>query len=364
MSDPVKHVPGVRTDVLRTARLRTQVVIRGDPAGEPVLFLHGNFSAATIWEELLAELPPEYLAVAPDQRGYGCSDTAALIDSTRGVADWADDALALADHYQWDAFHLVAHSLGGCVAWDVLGRAPRRLLSATLFAPGPPCGFGGARGRQGDLIQPDGAGSGAGLVHPEVVRRIAAEEREIVDERASPRALMRRLFFKPPFVPDREEDLLTAMLQIHPGHRQFPGDFSTSPHWPGFVPGCYGPINALAPLYNQGVLRRMLAADEKPPLLWIYGEDDLIVADESPSDPGCQGRLGLRPGWPGEQQFPPQPLLTQVEHAVDEYDSGGGAVRRLTLSGVGHTPFLERPNEVLAALVDHLGRNGLSQQKK
>ena len=121
----------------------------GPAAGEPVLFLHGNLSSATFWEETMLALPDRFRAFAPDQRGYGLSEPAARINAEQGVGDWADDVIALADALGWDRFDLVAHSLGGCVAWAVIGRQPQRLRSVVLVAPGPPCGFGGAQGSGG-----------------------------------------------------------------------------------------------------------------------------------------------------------------------------------------------------------------------
>jgi pimeloyl-ACP methyl ester carboxylesterase len=356
MDDSSDPLPGITGTRLRSARLETRVLTSSPQDGEPVLFLHGNLSTSTYWEETMLALPKRFRAVAPDLRGYGGSDPKMLIDATRGVADWSDDAIALADLLGWDRFHLVVHSMGGNVAWHLLGKHPTRLHSVTLFAPCPPCGFGGTRGAEGLLNYPDGAGSGAGLVHPGLLRGLESGDRELHGNRVSPRLVLTRLHWKPPFHPAREERLLTAMLQVHLGEKRLAGDKTLSPHWPGFAPGRYGPINALAPRYNQGVLARLMDATQKVPLLWIHGSDDAVISDCSSSDPSVQGQLGMRPGWPGMRQYPPQPMLTQVKYALRGYQQHGGSVRRLVLPGVGHTPYLENPKEVLPALIEHLGR--------
>lgn len=354
MKDPIRHLPGIQPAQIRTARLKTQVLASGPADGVPVMFLHGNLSAATFWEETMLALPKPFRAVAPDQRGFGLSDRSALVDATRGFADWADDAIALADSFGWPSFHLVGHSLGGCVGWSLLGSHAPRLLSVTLVAPGPPCGFPGAHGERGQLNHEDGAGSGAGLTNPRFAERLELQERDVSDELFSPRAVMSRAYWKPPFRPKREEELLTAMLQVHLGEKQFPGDWTTSPHWPGFAPGRLGPINAFSPGYNRHVFDDLIAAPHQTRLLWIRGSDDAIVADHSLSDPGQQGLLGLRPGWPGAKVFPPQPLLTQVKFAVDQYQQRGGSVSHKIFPDVGHTPYLERPLDFQTALIDHL----------
>lgn len=354
MNDPIQHLPGIQTIRQRSEGIEIFALTSGPSDGEPVLFLHGNLSSSTIWEEMMVALPDRYRAVAIDLRGYGATDSTAHIDATRGVAGWADDVRAFADTMHWDRFHLVAHSLGGCVGWALLGAHPERIASATLFAPGPPCGFGGSHGARGALNHTDGAGSGAALVHPELIRRIAAGEREVLDENFSPRSIMNRLFWNAPFRAKREEQILSGLLQVHIGPQQFPGDWESSPHWPGFSPGRHGPINALAPRYNRWVLPQLIAASTRPRLLCICGADDLIISDESGSDAGYQGKLGLRENWPGESIFPPQPFQTQVLFALDQHESRGGHVQRVEFPGVGHTPYLEREQDCIAALVEHL----------
>ena len=355
MKDDIQHLPGIVPVEVRTARLTTQILTSGPDDGAPVMFLHGNLSAATYWEETMLALSNRFRAVAPDQRGYGLSDPLALIDATRGFLDWAEDAIALADYFGWQRFHLVGHSLGGCVGWSLLATQTDRLSSVTLVAPGPPSGFPGGFGPRGEPNHEDGAGSGAGLTNKRFVEKLRIGERKISDELFSPRAVMNRVYWKPPFRPSREEELLTAMLQVHLGEKQFPGDWTTSPHWPGFAPGRFGPINALSPRYNQSVLDALVAISDKPRLMWISGSNDAIVSDQSLSDPGQQGQSGLRDDWPGETVFPPQPLLTEVKFALDQYEQNGGCVTRREMADVGHTPYLERPLDFQAALNAHLG---------
>ena len=77
MNDPIRHLPGIEAVQVRSARLTTHVLTAGPQEGVPVLFLHGNLSAATFWEETMLALPEKFRAVAPDQRGFGLSDRSA-----------------------------------------------------------------------------------------------------------------------------------------------------------------------------------------------------------------------------------------------------------------------------------------------
>ncbi|MCA9184249.1 MAG: alpha/beta hydrolase [Pirellulaceae bacterium] len=353
MTDPIEHRDGITACDVRTARLATRVLASGREDGEPIIFLHGNLSTATFWEETMLAMPRHFRCTAPDQRGYGQADSSALVDATRGVADWGDDVIALADYYEWPQFHVIGHSLGGSVVWSLLGTSAHRVRTATVVAPGPPNGFPGAHGPRCALNRADGAGSGAGVVNPQFVARLRAGDRSPTDDSYSPRNVMNRVFWHPEFRPAREEQLLTAMLQVHLGKRQFPGDYVPSDDWPGFAPGRFGPINALSPKYNQHVLSELLAATTKRPLLWIYGNADAIINDASMSDVGQQGFLGLRQGWPGNETFPPQPLLSEVLYALKQYAAHGGHVQQLRLPNVGHTPYLEAPAPCHAALMRH-----------
>jgi pimeloyl-ACP methyl ester carboxylesterase len=86
---------GVTAKTITTHRLTTRVLFSGPDDGIPVLFLHGNASSATWWEENMVALPPGYRGMAPDQRGFGEADFDQKVDATRGTGDWADDAVAL-----------------------------------------------------------------------------------------------------------------------------------------------------------------------------------------------------------------------------------------------------------------------------
>ena len=147
MTTPV--LEGVTARTVTTNRLRTRVLFTGPEDGIPVLFIHGNFSNATWWEETMLALPPGYRGIAPDLRGYGGADPDALIDATRGMGDFVDDTLALMDHLGYERFHLVGVSLGGLVVRWMMADAPERLLSATLAGPGSPFGFGGTKDASG-----------------------------------------------------------------------------------------------------------------------------------------------------------------------------------------------------------------------
>ncbi|HEX3052666.1 MAG TPA: alpha/beta fold hydrolase, partial [Aggregatilineaceae bacterium] len=125
----VPTLPGITAQTVTTPRLTTRVLFSGPETGIPVLFIHGNASSATYWEEIMLALPSGYRALAPDLRGYGAADRNKKVDATRGAGDWADDLQALLDHLHLAKVHVVGHSLGGAVVWRMIMDYPQRLLT-------------------------------------------------------------------------------------------------------------------------------------------------------------------------------------------------------------------------------------------
>jgi pimeloyl-ACP methyl ester carboxylesterase len=348
----VPTMPGITAETITTSRLTTRVLCSGPDDGVPVLFLHGNASSATWWETTMVALPAGYRGIAPDQRGYGEADPAAKTDATRGMTDFVDDAIALMEHLGHERFHVVGNSLGGLAVWWLMAHHPARLLTVTQADPGSPYGFGGTRDVDGTPTYDDYAGCGAGLINPQLVAAIADGDTS-ADTMFSPRAALRRLVWKPPLIPDREDEYVASLLQTHLGEDAYPGDAVPSPNWPYVAPGIHGPNNATSAKYAINV-REIIGADPKPAVLWIRGADDLAVSNTAASDPGTWGPLGLVPGYPGPEVFPPQPMIDQTRAVLDAYASKGGAYEEVVIDDAGHVPFIEKPDEFNRAFHAHL----------
>lgn len=352
---------GIVARTVATSRLATRVLFSGVEDAIPVMFLHGNVSSATWWEETMIGLPDGFRGVAPDMRGYGGADRAALIDATRGVGDWVDDTIVLLDELGCEAAHLVATSLGSVVAWRLLAEHPGRWLSLTQVSPGSPYGFGATRDVAGTPTTDDFAGSGAGLINPEFLRRIAETDTS-ADSPFSPRSAIRSLLVKPPFIPPREDAMVEALLETHLGDDAYPGDAVTSGNWPYVTPGSHGPNNAISPKYLPDP-SDIAAALPQPPILWVRGAVDLTVSDNSAADPGTWGPMGLVPGYPGNDAYPSQPMVSQTRRVLDDYAAAGGFYEELVLD-CGHLPAIELPTEFNRALHAHLIRKPPYQEEQ
>ncbi|GGO31072.1 alpha/beta fold hydrolase [Deinococcus humi] len=340
---------------IQTPRLRTAVLER--PAkGETkrrLLLVHGNVSDSEFFRDLMDTLPEDIHAVAPDLRGYGDSE-ARPIDARRGLRDWSDDLLALLDTLEWKDAHLLGWSMGGGVVMNVAVDAPARVQSLTLVAPVSPYGFGGTHGADGTPNTPDFAGSGGGTVNAAFVAAVAAGDRS--DTAGSPRDVMRKFYFNAAqFQPraDKEEAWVTSMLKTRTGEGFYPGDMTASEHWPNVAPGTAGVANAFSSRYMN--LSAFAELNPPPPVLWVRGDADAIVGNASLFDLAQLGALGAVPGWPGLDACPPQPMLTQTRAVLERGEANGGQWRELVLPGVGHSPFIEAPDEFRTALLEHLG---------
>ena len=63
--------PGVRSENVKTDRLRMQYIEFGPKDGVPVVMIHGNLSTGRFYEHLMPGAPAGYRLIAPDMRGFG-----------------------------------------------------------------------------------------------------------------------------------------------------------------------------------------------------------------------------------------------------------------------------------------------------
>jgi pimeloyl-ACP methyl ester carboxylesterase len=93
----------------------------------------------------------------------------------------------------------------------------------------------------------------------------------------------------------------------------------------------------------------------KPPVLWIRGADDTIVANTAFWDIAALGAMGFVPGWPGAEACPPQPMIDQIRSVLERYAASGGVYREEVIADAGHSPFLEKPEQFNALFHAFLG---------
>ena len=188
--------------------------------------------------------------------------------------------------------HLVGWSMGGGVAMQLVIDDPSRVLSVTLVNPVSPYGFGGTTGADGRLLSPDGAGSGGGIANAQFVAALNGEDVP-EDAPTSPETVFRTLYVAPGWEASTRRPTSrrccpppSAPTTIRvTGWNRAPG--------PGMAPGARGVLNALAPTHLD--LSAFADVDPQPPVLWLRGELDKIVSDNSMLDLAQLGALGVLP---------------------------------------------------------------------
>jgi len=353
MPQIAKVLEGINVRYVKTDRIKMHVHLSSKERGEPVIFIHGNFTGATFWEETIVSLSNEFFGFAPDLRGYGLTEDK-NIDATRGARDWSDDIHSLIQSLNLKQVHFVGWSIGGGIAMQYFIDYPEEVSTLTMICPVSPFGFGGTKDIDGTPCYDDFAGSGGGTVNIDFVRRIKEFDRRESDAN-SPRNVINNFYYKPPFRAKREEDFLSSALLEKVGEVKYPGDFVSSNNWPFVAPGEFGPINATSPkFFNTSSIINM---NHKVPMLWIRGSDDLIVSDNSFFDLGYLGKMGFIPNYPGEAMYPAQPMISQTRKVMEKYKGKGGNYFEIVIKDTAHSPHIEKPEEFKKVLKDFIKSN-------
>jgi pimeloyl-ACP methyl ester carboxylesterase len=108
----------------------------GEPAGLPVLALHGWLDNAGSFDKL-APLLTGCHVVALDSAGHGFSDSRSA-DASYNIWQDVGDVTDVADALGWAQFNLLGHSRGGAIAALVAGTFPDRARRLVLIEGGIP----------------------------------------------------------------------------------------------------------------------------------------------------------------------------------------------------------------------------------
>jgi pimeloyl-ACP methyl ester carboxylesterase len=108
--------------------------ICGDPAGEPLLWIHGFGGSGADWKYIFKEVPAGYRLIAPDMRGHGAStDT----DSNYSFRQSARDVGILLDELKVSRTKAVGLSGGGITLLHLATQQPQR-VDAMVVISAPP----------------------------------------------------------------------------------------------------------------------------------------------------------------------------------------------------------------------------------
>jgi pimeloyl-ACP methyl ester carboxylesterase len=147
-------------------------------SGFPLLLIAGgglNSSIANLHRgdpfNPIAEFKGEYRCIASDLRNANTGQSSGPLEIDRPWDAYTDDQLGVMDHLRIDKFMVMGFCIGGPFIWNLLERAPERIVAAVLVQPS------GSRPEMRDLFY-DNNMKGWG---PELVRRRPDITLEMVD---------------------------------------------------------------------------------------------------------------------------------------------------------------------------------------
>ncbi len=102
--------------------------------GSPLVLLHGWPEFWFGWRKNILPLAESFDVVAPDLRGFGDTEKAALPDPpSRLLEDYVEDLRGLTDALRFERIGIVSHDVGAYVAQAFARKYPERLLGLFFF---------------------------------------------------------------------------------------------------------------------------------------------------------------------------------------------------------------------------------------
>ena len=114
----------------------------GNPAGVPLIFLHGVTDTSRSFELMIEELlgiNPDYRIIVPDLRGHGTTDMPKDVickdepEKCFGVRQFAQDVIELLNQLGISRTHITGHSMGSIIAQSLVLEYPERFSSMVLI---------------------------------------------------------------------------------------------------------------------------------------------------------------------------------------------------------------------------------------
>src|SRR5512138_2933339 len=109
-------------------------------SGFPLLLIAGGGLNSTISGlsnpfDAIGEFKGEYRCIASDLRNANTGQSTGPLEVDRPWDAYTDDHIGLMDHLKIDKFMVIGFCIGGPFIWNLLERAPNRVVAAVLAQP-------------------------------------------------------------------------------------------------------------------------------------------------------------------------------------------------------------------------------------
>jgi abhydrolase domain-containing protein 6 len=109
------------------------VYSEGGKGPETVLMVHGFSASADNWNRMAARIGKHYRVIVPDLPGWG--ESTRLEDASYAYPAQVERLHQFLQQLGITRFHLLGHSMGGCISASYAAAYPEEVITLTLIAP-------------------------------------------------------------------------------------------------------------------------------------------------------------------------------------------------------------------------------------
>ena len=133
-----RNYPQFKSEFAEVNGIKLHYTKTGLADGKLIIFLHGFPQFWYMWRDQLLNFSKDYLAVAPDMRGYNLSSKPKEIEQYQPHHIVEDIRALVEDHFKRKSFILVGHDWGGVIAYPFANKHPNLVEKLIIInAPHP-----------------------------------------------------------------------------------------------------------------------------------------------------------------------------------------------------------------------------------
>ena len=114
---------------MKNKQTNISIFSKGDPTGQPVIFVHGFPYDHHMWDKIIDELSGEYYCITYDVRGLGASPPG---DGQFTIETFVDDLLGIIEELQLEKPVLAGLSMGGYISLRAIEKSEHKFKALIL----------------------------------------------------------------------------------------------------------------------------------------------------------------------------------------------------------------------------------------